>query len=397
MRTVLVAALAVGTVALGLSGANAYSDHQQAVAAAIAIQQQQRSDAAAAAWTQFMELYSVDPGAGFSQHATEYARAQTPADFQLLQERWRLETDVARLDLAYLADSSGGLEGGVPHDIAELGRSIASAAAAAAGLGISTDPAPDMARRLDSYVALPAAERLAQHEEVHGELTTGLETLTSRVDARREATNLAARLDDLVALAANVGIPDALAQQVADARALSARATGDQDVRAADQQLQAVTAALNGIVNRTPGAPLPPCLTGAQPSHLIWIHLASQQLVAYQDGCPWLATPVTTGRPALPTDRGTFSIFYKTYAYKMISPWPLGSPFYYPPTWVYYAMEFVGDGTFIHNADWQPDGSYGPGSQYGPYASHGCVHVRDAVLPSLYAWAPVGTTVIVGD
>jgi len=110
-----------------------------------------------------------------------------------------------------------------------------------------------------------------------------------------------------------------------------------------------------------------------------------------------MAMPVTTGRPALPTDRGTFRIFYKTPWYHMVSPWPKGSPFYYPPTWVRYAMEFVGDGTFIHNADWQPDDSYGPGSEYGPYASHGCVHVQDGPLVKLYAWAQLGAVVHVSD
>jgi len=95
------------------------------------------------------------------------------------------------------------------------------------------------------------------------------------------------------------------------------------------------------------------------PAQLIVVHLSSQELVAYQDGCPILRTPVTTGRPALPTGRGTFHIFYKSRSYHMVSPWPDGSPFHYPPTWVYNAMEFIGDGTFIHNADWQPDASAG--------------------------------------
>src|SRR5262249_30949534 len=115
------------------------------------------------------------------------------------------------------------------------------------------------------------------------------------------------------------------------------------------------------------------------------------------NGCPFLTTPVTTGRPALPTDRGTFHIFAKYPSYHMISPWPPGSPFWYHDAWVYNAMEFVSDGTFIHNAGWQPADTYGPGSQYGPYASHGCVHVPDGPLARLYAWAAIGTTVTVID
>ena len=81
----------------------------------------------------------------------------------------------------------------------------------------------------------------------------------------------------------------------------------------------------------------------------------------------------------------------------MISPWPQGNPFYYPPTWVGDAMEFIGDGTFLHSADWQPDSTYGPGSEYGPYASHGCVHVIPGPLQQLYDWASIGATVVVGD
>src|SRR5262249_31982894 len=146
-------------------------------------------------------------------------------------------------------------------------------------------------------------------------------------------------------------------------------------------------AALPSNTPRNHGGPPPPVL----------IHLATQQLVAYDNGCPFLTTLITTGRPALPTDRGTFHIFAKYPSYHMISPWPPGSPFWYHDAWVYNAMEFVSDGTFIHNASWQPADTYGPGSQYGPYASHGCVHVPDGPLARLYAWAQIGTTVTVID
>src|SRR5205823_12485218 len=39
------------------------------------------------------------------------------------------------------------------------------------------------------------------------------------------------------------------------------------------------------------------CIQGA-PSKLIVVHLATQNLIVYQDGCPILQTLVTTGRPA---------------------------------------------------------------------------------------------------
>ncbi len=392
MRKTLAAAVAASTVAVGLAVAGAYAAPQSAQAG-----QQQRAEASAAAWVQYLELASVDPHADFMSHARDLRLAATPADYAVLRERWAIETATARLELETLSAASGGLKAGLPVDILDLERSIEGAAADADAAGITTEPAADLRQAAAAYSELPASGLLAEHDSLRDLLAAGLQTISTRVDARHEATSLAARIDDLLAQASAAGIPSDLAQQVADAKALSAAARSDEDVRAADQKLRSATTALNAIINRIPSAPLPPCLGAGQPRYLISIHLSTQQLVAYQDGCPWLATPVTTGRPALPTDRGTFSIFYKTYAYKMVSPWPQGSPYYYPPTWVYYAMEFVGDGTFIHNADWQPDGSYGPGSQYGPFASHGCVHVRDSVLPSLYAWAPIGTTVVVGD
>jgi lipoprotein-anchoring transpeptidase ErfK/SrfK len=55
------------------------------------------------------------------------------------------------------------------------------------------------------------------------------------------------------------------------------------------------------------------------------------------------------------------------------------------------------DGTFIHSAEWEPDSAYGPGSQDGPYHSHGCIHVQNGPLATLYNWANVGATVIVMD
>src|SRR5207245_371601 len=94
------------------------------------------------------------------------------------------------------------------------------------------------------------------------------------------------------------------------ARAVKAART-DQDIAQVVPALQKLVATLMKEANSEPPQPVPsgPCLTGAPPK-LIEIHLATQLLVAYENGCPVLATLVTTGRPALPTGRGTFHIFY---------------------------------------------------------------------------------------
>ena len=129
---------------------------------------------------------------------------------------------------------------------------------------------------------------------------------------------------------------------------------------------------------------------------VITMSLSLQEMLFFQDGCVVKATPITTGRPALPTPTGTFSIFYKTSPFEMVSPWPLGSPYYYPPTPVTWVMEFASGGFFIHDAYWESSGSYGPGGEYDANAaSHGCVHTPTDVMQWAFSWTPLGTPVII--
>jgi lipoprotein-anchoring transpeptidase ErfK/SrfK len=126
------------------------------------------------------------------------------------------------------------------------------------------------------------------------------------------------------------------------------------------------------------------------------IRLGAQTLTAYLNGKPVLTTPITSGRPTLPTPIGSFSIEYRASPYVFTSPWPAGSPYWYPPTPVTWAMFFY-DNDFLHDDPLQPAGSYGAGSENGPYASHGCVHVPHQAMAFLYNWLPVGAQVIVAQ
>jgi lipoprotein-anchoring transpeptidase ErfK/SrfK len=125
---------------------------------------------------------------------------------------------------------------------------------------------------------------------------------------------------------------------------------------------------------------------------LIVVSLSRQVLTAFQDGTPVLTTYVTTGRPALPTPPGVYSVMGKYSPYEMISPWPYGSAFWYPPSWVNWAMLFRGGGYFIHDAPWRS--WYGPGSNYGA-GTHGCINVPYSPMSFLWRWTPIGTTVVV--
>jgi lipoprotein-anchoring transpeptidase ErfK/SrfK len=124
------------------------------------------------------------------------------------------------------------------------------------------------------------------------------------------------------------------------------------------------------------------------------IRLGAQTLTAYLNGKPVLRTPVTTGRPALPTPVGRYRIEAAYSPFTFHSPWPPGSPYWYPPTPVTWAMPFY-DGDFLHDDPGEPAGAFGRGSENGPYASHGCVHVPHAAMAFLFHWLPIGATVIV--
>ncbi len=128
----------------------------------------------------------------------------------------------------------------------------------------------------------------------------------------------------------------------------------------------------------------------------IVIRLGAQSLTLYRDGNVVLKTPVTTGRPALPTPVGAYDIAWRRSPYTFISPWPKGSAYYYPPAPVTWAM-FFHDNDFLHDDPAEPASAFGTGSNLGPYASHGCVHVPTDVMSTLYTTVPDHTPVIVAD
>ncbi|HLI69775.1 MAG TPA: L,D-transpeptidase [Ktedonobacteraceae bacterium] len=132
---------------------------------------------------------------------------------------------------------------------------------------------------------------------------------------------------------------------------------------------------------------------------VILVSLSQQWMYIYKNGQELLDTPVTTGRPQLPTPTGVYHIFRKLSPATFYSPWPKSSPYWYPPTRVQYALEWRWGGYFIHDAWWHT--VYGPGTNgwhYDPtygweWGSHGCISVPLDVAAWLYNWAPDGTTV----
>jgi lipoprotein-anchoring transpeptidase ErfK/SrfK len=144
---------------------------------------------------------------------------------------------------------------------------------------------------------------------------------------------------------------------------------------------------------------LPAGLSTSLAGKRIVITLSRQTLDAFQGPRLALHTFVTTGNPSLPTPVGSYSILTKQSPFEFISPWPVGSPYWYPPSWSHQAMLFRSGGYFIHDAPWRSafgpgtDGQGQPGTNYG--GTHGCVNVPPGAMEALWNWTPIGTPVYV--
>lgn len=133
----------------------------------------------------------------------------------------------------------------------------------------------------------------------------------------------------------------------------------------------------------------------------ILVNLTQQHLYAYQDGQVVRDYEIASGRPELPTPVGRWSVMYKVTNITFTSPWPEGSPYYYYPTHINYALLFHDGGYYLHDAWWRH--SFGPGSNVyhqnpdGSWetGSHGCVGMTIDNAKWLYDWAPVGATVLI--
>jgi L,D-transpeptidase catalytic domain len=161
---------------------------------------------------------------------------------------------------------------------------------------------------------------------------------------------------------------------------------------------------------------------------VLLVSLARQQLFAYDNGAFVFTMLVETGRPELPTPTGVYHVLEKAcsdlrwlsnsaptsmhnpkctehngdgFQEVFASPWPEGSPYWYAPTHINYALRFRWDGFYLHDAWWHVN--FGPGSNvphqlpngHWETGSHGCVGMPIASAEQLYAWTPLGTPVYI--
>lgn len=143
--------------------------------------------------------------------------------------------------------------------------------------------------------------------------------------------------------------------------------------------------ALQQKLEREANIPVPPL----EVRKLILVDIATQRLYAYENGISIFdkPVPVTTGKRGYDTVIGQFAIYLKTTNFRMRSPFP--DEWY--DNYVTYWMPFY-QGYGLHDASWRT--VYGT-LDFSALGSHGCVNVPYAEVERLYAWAEVGTTVLV--
>jgi lipoprotein-anchoring transpeptidase ErfK/SrfK len=119
----------------------------------------------------------------------------------------------------------------------------------------------------------------------------------------------------------------------------------------------------------------------------IVINLTKEMLYAYEGDAIFMEQPISTGLELTPTPAGTFWIFRKTPDSYLQGPIIGVSDQYYDLPGVPWDLYFTTDGGAIHGAYWH--------DHFGQPWSHGCVNLPPDQAKTLYAWADLGTPVIV--
>jgi lipoprotein-anchoring transpeptidase ErfK/SrfK len=140
-------------------------------------------------------------------------------------------------------------------------------------------------------------------------------------------------------------------------------------------------------------------LYGGLPNKVVIVSFQDQHLWAYENGQLAMENAVTTGIRGVTgygTDFGPMKVLWRSHPWTMHSPFPKGSPYWYPDTVVQWTTFFTSTGESIHDASWEPDSLLGPGSQYNASTrSHGCIHLPYSKAEWMFNWSVEGMPVIV--
>ena len=183
-----------------------------------------------------------------------------------------------------------------------------------------------------------------------------------------------------------------------------------EDLRKADEDINILAANLRALLDNMRDSTQPGAahktdlrllqLYGLTSGKVMVVSLREQTARLYVDGRMIAWTYVTTGRPERPTPPGLHFALKKYSPISFASTDPPGSPYWFAPTPVKYAIAYVDGGFYLHDGWWRD--KFGPGTNlphYAPIAfnggSHGCINFPKEVMGWIYDWMPVGTPVLV--
>ena len=127
---------------------------------------------------------------------------------------------------------------------------------------------------------------------------------------------------------------------------------------------------------------------------VLMISTAEEAMRYFKDGKLVRSFHITTGRVEKPTLPGYWTVQDRKSPDEFKSDEPPGSPYWYPPTHINYAILYHWGGFFVHDAWWRVN--FGPGTQYPHYdvggdesfagnGSHGCVNLQENDAAWVYA------------
>ena len=139
---------------------------------------------------------------------------------------------------------------------------------------------------------------------------------------------------------------------------------------------------------------------GILSGQVVIVSLREQAARFYENGKLVYWSYVTTGRPEKPSPPGLHYAMDKEYHTQFVSGDPPGSPLWYAPTPINYAILYANYGFYLHDAWWRY--KFGPGSNlphWDPLAfdggSHGCVNFPEDNMAWVYNWVTVGSPIVV--
>ncbi len=197
---------------------------------------------------------------------------------------------------------------------------------------------------------------------------------------------------------------------IGDAYARLNQASSLADYQVVDQEIQMfitnIQAMLQNLNDNTPSNQIHATDVslmqhyGVYGEKVVVVSLSEQQMRIYDNGKLVHTNLVTTGAPDLPTPAGIHCVQNKLYHTEFVSPYPKGSPDYYYPTPINYAMLVSDYGFYMHDAWWRAwFGKYSNLPHYDPISfnngSHGCINMPLSDAAWVFNWVTIGTPVIV--